>query len=65
VRSELIQEFAAVTEQLAHWALVRLPEDFIHREGAYAFNDRVKDQDVKQHSSWAATDSSVKPLTQN
>jgi hypothetical protein len=42
-------EFAVAVEQLAHWAPVGLPQDFIQREAACSFVDGVKDWDVKQH----------------
>jgi hypothetical protein len=38
-----VQEFAIAIEQLTRQALVRLPQDFIHKEAAYAFVDRIKD----------------------
>jgi hypothetical protein len=44
---ETSRGFAAAVKQLAHQALVRLPEDFIQKEAAYAFVDGVKDQEVK------------------
>jgi hypothetical protein len=34
---ELLQGFAAIIEQLAHRALVKLPQSFIQRKAAYAF----------------------------
>jgi hypothetical protein len=38
-----LQEFAITTEQLTLQVLVRLPQDFVHNEAAYAFVDRIKD----------------------
>jgi hypothetical protein len=49
VCGELLHKFAVAIKQLAHWVIIRLPEDFIHRQAAYTFTDRVKDQDVKRH----------------
>jgi hypothetical protein len=37
-----LQEFAATIEQLAHWALVELPEYYKQKEAAYAFTEGVK-----------------------
>jgi hypothetical protein len=39
---ETSHEIAAAAKQLAHQDLVRLPEDFIQKEVAYAFVDGVK-----------------------
>jgi hypothetical protein len=38
-----LQEFAITTEQLTLQILVRLPQDFVLKEAAYAFVDRIKD----------------------
>jgi hypothetical protein len=46
---ESLQEFAAAIEQLVHWALVRLPVDFIQSATTHAFIKRVRDQELKQH----------------
>jgi hypothetical protein len=43
LRSMSLQEFAAAVEQLAHWALVRLPVGFIQRKATHAFIDGVRD----------------------
>jgi hypothetical protein len=48
--SKSLQEFAAATEQLADWALVELPVDFIQREATHAFIDGMRDQEL---SNWA------------
>jgi hypothetical protein len=52
-RTQLIgesqQEFAAVIEQLAHQALVRLPIKFIQKEAAHTFIDGVRGREIKQH----------------
>jgi hypothetical protein len=37
---ESLQQFAAAVDQVAHQALVGLPENFIQREADYAFTDR-------------------------
>jgi hypothetical protein len=39
--SESLQQFIATIEQLAQWALARLPKDFIQWEAAYAFLMKV------------------------
>jgi hypothetical protein len=38
-----MQEFSIAIEQLTRQVLVKLPQDFIHKEAAYAFVDRIKD----------------------
>jgi hypothetical protein len=40
---ELLQEFMVITEQVAHRALVVLPQYFIQRETVYAFVDGIRD----------------------
>jgi hypothetical protein len=45
---EILQEFAAAVEQLAHQAL-GLSVSFIQTEAAQAFIDGVRDREVKQH----------------
>jgi hypothetical protein len=45
---ETLQEFAASVEQLAHRALVGLPEGHIQTEIAHAFIDGIRDREVKQ-----------------
>lgn len=42
------QEFAGGVAQLAQWALVRLPMEFIQKEATYAFVSRVRDCELKQ-----------------
>jgi hypothetical protein len=46
---ETLQEFAAAVEQLAHRALVGLPEGHIQTEAAHAIIDGIRDREVKQH----------------
>jgi hypothetical protein len=45
--SEHVQEFATSIGKLTHWDLVRLPQHYIQREAAYAFDSRMRDWDVK------------------
>jgi hypothetical protein len=44
-----LQEFAGAVKQLAHRALVGLPEGHIQTEAAHAFIDGIRDREVKQH----------------
>jgi hypothetical protein len=63
---ESLQEFVAAVKQLVHWALVRLPVDFIQREATHAFVDGVRDRKVKQHLLiflWVATGCSTRAST--
>jgi polyhydroxyalkanoate synthesis regulator phasin len=46
---ETLQEFPAAVEQLAHQALVGLPEGHIQTEAAHAFIDGNRDREVKPH----------------
>jgi hypothetical protein len=46
---EILQEFAAAVEQLAHRALVELPVGHIQTEAVHAFINGIRDREVKQH----------------
>jgi lysophospholipid acyltransferase (LPLAT)-like uncharacterized protein len=49
LNSKLLQEFTAAIKQFAHQTLAMLPKNYIQKKAAYAFSDRVEDQEVKQH----------------
>jgi hypothetical protein len=44
--SEVLQEFAATIQQVAHWTVVRLPEYHIQKDAAYAFVNGMKDGSI-------------------
>jgi hypothetical protein len=39
----MLQEFATSIDQVAHWAVVRLPEYHIQKDAACAFVSGIKD----------------------
>jgi hypothetical protein len=46
--TEFVEEFAATIEHLAHRVHVGLPQ-YVQREAAYAFFNRIRDQELKFH----------------
>jgi hypothetical protein len=48
VKDEWQQVFAAVVEQMEHWALTGLSEDVIQREASCAFHHGMEGWEIKQ-----------------
>jgi hypothetical protein len=47
LNGESLQEFPVAIEQLVYWALVRLPQYFIQTKASYAFDNEIRDWEVK------------------